>query len=588
MRQFRLPAGRLRLVPRKRHERAGLERIIAGARLVTACACLVSANLTWPAPPGYQAAATVFLSAYVAYSAAVFALLRVRPDAALRFGGPMHALDLLWALGVTSLTGGPSSHYSPLLYVFALLAAAYRWGLVETVVTGFVAVALLAAQGAAAGHGVLGASLQVGDLVMRGIWLLLVAFVLGYLAEWNERMRSESAALAQLMQHVRIQHGVNTSIRRLLDEVGKLYAAEDALLVAEEAATGSLYLWRAHEAAPDFTAGERVELGRARSAAYLFPVPAEAEVWGAARRRPERAPVIRALDSSGFRMAASFAIPDEIGGEFPWRSLAALTTVPFEGWRARLLLVNPAVDVTRDRLLRFLQTIVHQAGPAIANIYLVRRLRAKVEEVERARVARELHDGVIQSLLGLEIEMDVVRQKAGQDPSIVAPSLEYLQRLLREQIVAVRKLMARMRPMRVDGRTLAARLASHVARFGSTSGVEASFVSEVSEPDLPPWVCQELVRIVEEALVNVRKHSGAARATVALDAVGGYWRLVVGDNGRGFNFTGRLPLAELEARGIGPAVIMERVNSFGGQMFLESDPGKRSRLEILIQQRKLG
>ncbi|MGE5199583.1 MAG: sensor histidine kinase, partial [Rhodospirillaceae bacterium] len=374
------------------------------------------------------------------------------------------------------------------------------------------------------------------------------------------------------------------------DQVGNIFAAEHALLVAEEESTGRRYVWHTQTRA-SAASDEGTEASSARAASCLFSVPSAAEVWGAVRERPHgtpRGPLIRAIDSSGGRVAANFAIPDEIGDGLRWRSLVALTTVPVAGWSGRVLLVNPAVDVTRERPLRFLQAIARQAGPAIANIYLVRRLRSKVEEVERARMARELHDGVIQSLLGLEIEMDVVRRKAELDASTVPPSIEYLQRLLREQIVAVRKLMVQMKPMRVDGRTLAARLSDLVVRFGSIRGIEASFVSAVTSVDLQPWVCAELVRIAEEGMVNVRKHSGATRATVTLDAAGGYWRLAIEDNGRGFGFSGRVSQAEMEAQGIGPAVIMERVQSIGGQLWLETDPGTGSRLEVLIPQRARG
>lgn len=582
-------SGVRRRVPRESQERAGLERIIAAARAVVAATCLLSVDFNRPAPFAHTNTVHVFLFAYILYAASVVVLLRYRPAAVLRLRAVVHALDLLWAASLTSMTGGPSSRFSPPLYVFALLAAAYRWGFLETVMTGVASVVLLAGQAVATARGLLGIPLQVGDLIMGGVWLLVVAIILASLAQWNERLRAELALLARIGRHTRVQTGLRASVRAVLDELGRAFGAERALLVTEESSTGRAFLWSTDgPTAPIDEADGPVEINPAQRNDYLFPVPVEAGAWGAVGGTRAGRPLIRAVDSSGRRVAASFPIPDQIAGGIPWRSVVSMTAAPVEEWGARLLLINPAVDATQDRQLRFLQTIVRQAGPALVNIYLVRRLRAKVEEIERARVARELHDGVIQSLIGLEIEMDVARQHAEREPRKVAPALERLQRLLRDQIVDVRTLMQRLRPVQVDGRTLVGSLADIVARFGRTSDMEASFVSGANEVDLPPRVCRELIRIVEEAMVNARKHSGATQVTVTLGSLDGSWRLVVEDNGRGFDFQGRLSQAELKARGAGPAVIMERVQSIGGRLWIQSTPGKGAQLDIRVQGRENG
>jgi signal transduction histidine kinase len=90
------------------------------------------------------------------------------------------------------------------------------------------------------------------------------------------------------------------------------------------------------------------------------------------------------------------------------------------------------------------------------------------------------------------------------------------------------------------------------------------------------------VRIVEEALVNARKHSQATDVAVTLSRLDGCWRLVIGDNGQGFDFAGRLSLEELNAAHAGPAVIKERVEAIDGQMWVRSDPGVGSQLDIRV------
>jgi signal transduction histidine kinase len=91
-----------------------------------------------------------------------------------------------------------------------------------------------------------------------------------------------------------------------------------------------------------------------------------------------------------------------------------------------------------------------------------------------------------------------------------------------------------------------------------------------------------MARIVHEALVNVRRHSGARNVFVRLAAVNGDCRLSIDDDGCGFPFVGRFSQADLEASRKGPLVIKERVRLLGGQLTIESDPGHGARLEIAV------
>ncbi|MGC1474765.1 MAG: ATP-binding protein [Terriglobales bacterium] len=110
----------------------------------------------------------------------------------------------------------------------------------------------------------------------------------------------------------------------------------------------------------------------------------------------------------------------------------------------------------------------------------------------------------------------------------------------------------------------------------------AEFVSELERVDLAQKVCRELARIVQESLVNVRKHSGAHHVLVRLAQRAGNLQLTIEDDGKGFSFSGRLSDAELESTGKGPAVIRERVHLLAGELAIESTPGHGVRLEVTI------
>jgi signal transduction histidine kinase len=204
----------------------------------------------------------------------------------------------------------------------------------------------------------------------------------------------------------------------------------------------------------------------------------------------------------------------------------------------------------------------------------------KAKAMDRALVARELHDGAIQSLIGLEVQVDVLRREAGTQTPTMAEELGRIQQLLRQEVLNLRELMRQMKPLDLDPRQLLDFLAESVDKFRRETGISASFVSELREISLPPRICTELARIAQEALANVRKHSGAANVILRLSLEGGAGRLVVDDDGRGFDFSGRLSQEELDAARKGPVIIKERVRAIGGELSIESAPGRGARLEI--------
>jgi two-component system NarL family sensor kinase len=235
-----------------------------------------------------------------------------------------------------------------------------------------------------------------------------------------------------------------------------------------------------------------------------------------------------------------------------------------------------------------LRTLMGRVAPAVYNVYLVGRLRSRAGAIERARVARELHDGVIQSLIGIEMRLDVARARATADRSPLEADLVAAQQLLRNEIINVRELMQQLSSIEVRPHQLVELLATMVARFYRETGIHAQFTSALDEVDLTPRACRELVRIVQEALINVRRHSGAQRALVHLAAENGHVRLTVDDDGRGFGFAGRVHHRQLEPEWRGPRVIQERVRSLGGDLTIDSRPGRGARLEIVVPKRHVG
>ncbi len=231
-----------------------------------------------------------------------------------------------------------------------------------------------------------------------------------------------------------------------------------------------------------------------------------------------------------------------------------------------------------------MQNVLRQVTPALYSVYMFQAFRSRAGVTERARVARELHDTAIQSLISIEMQVDVLRRRAAGNPNL-SSELERIQDLLRLEVLNLRELMQTMRPIDIGPHQFLDFIAELVERFSRDTGIAVRFISELQEVNLPAATCRELARVVQESLVNIRKHSGAQAAVVRFGAQSGLWKLVVNDDGNGFPFSGRYTLRELDAMRRGPAVIKERVRAVGGDLVIESMPGQGSRLEITIPQK---
>lgn len=557
-----------------------VERVLATARGGVALCSLIA--VFSHDTERYPHIAPAVIVAYFVYSLAM--MIALRAPGRMPPQWIVHALDLGWAAMVMLVTTGANSPFFG-LFAFAILAAAYRSGLRETLATSAVAIAILFGLFLLT-LGIHPPSLMMGvadtDLfITRVTYVLIGGFLLGYMADAGKELRAESSAVARLMGRVQAEKGFMATLEAASEEILRLFGAPRLLIAMRRTGTEQLFLWEASQVAPSrpLAVGLR-ELDRKQARTYLFPPPAD--VWHARQARGKGDPVeVHALDADGRRLRRSSAIPGAFAESHPFRSLLGVA-LDFRGEsEARIYLFDPQARTAGD--LRLLRTLAGQVGPAIYNVYLHGRLRARVGAIERARAARELHDGVIQSLIGLEMHLEVLRRQAAARPApSLAEPLALIQGLLRGEILNLRDLMLQMKPLELDPRRLQEFLVDLVERFRQETGIAAHFVSALEEIPLRPRACTELGRIVQEALANVRKHSGARNVIVRVTAQNGDWKVIIDDDGRGFPFAGRLDQAELDAARVGPVVIKERVRAMGGQLTIESSPEHGARLEIAL------
>src|SRR3954453_7739805 len=197
------------------------------------------------------------------------------------------------------------------------------------------------------------------------------------------------------------------------------------------------------------------------------------------------------------------------------------------------------------------------------------------QEQERARVARDLHDEVNQSLTGLLLRLEAARAKA---PVEVAHELAETKALANQAMEELLMLARQLRPTALDDLALKAALAGHVKEPARRGKVNASFESNGDFSGLPADVQLVVYRVAQEALSNAAQHSGADRVEVKLSREGDRVELAVGDDGSGFTF-------DQAARGLGISGMRERALLVGGDMQGESrlDTGTGVRLTAPLE-----
>jgi signal transduction histidine kinase len=573
-----------------------IERILAATRALLALASLFVIWIDPTEPRQYSTAVYGLLALFVFEAVGVLALVRTQRTSSPTFRLAVHSIDVLWPALIAIFTAGPNSPFY-LFYTFVLLEAAYRWGLQATLLTALISTGLFMSQSfftLAKGltfPGLFRGAYDLNSFVMRGVYLLIMGYLLGYLGEEEKQLREENAAIARVMTKARTEAGVRGTLEAVFEEILRLFRTNRGALAVLDHNSGRAYVWNV----------EQEELGRKVSLSTRELRPQEGEkslfetpghVWYARRNPKSPDPdkyEVYALDDDGRRLFDEiWSPPSAVVGDQQVRKFLGARTVYADEWSSVMLLFNPSLQSTPEAGVRFLRTLVMQVSPAIYTAFLTTRLRTRAGALERARVARELHDGVIQSLIGLELEVDVLRRQPDASTVAIVERLSHIQRILRQEVLNLRELMQQMKPMDIRPTQLLDFLVVMVDKFQRDSGITSKFVSTLQEISLPPRICNQLARIVQEGLVNARKHSGARKVLVQLGQQDGKLRLAIDDDGCGFDFSGRFTLTELDAIRKGPLVIKERVRTIGGELVVESVPGKGTRLEVSLPKNTYG
>jgi signal transduction histidine kinase len=205
----------------------------------------------------------------------------------------------------------------------------------------------------------------------------------------------------------------------------------------------------------------------------------------------------------------------------------------------------------------------------------------QAQEDERARLARELHDDTVQSLIALKQRAQMARRSLGHDPQRAVARLEELESLIDEELGALRQLIGNLRPMYLEDLGFVPAVEMLAQQMQDQTGISVAVTVDGEVARLPPDMEVAAYRIIQQALDNVAVHAHAEHSWTKISFREDSLRIAVQDDGVGF--TPPEQPADLARRGhFGLMGMHERALLYGGSLVIASAPGAGATIEARL------
>jgi len=551
------------------HSRA--ERLIAGGRVALAAFSLLALRLDPSEPARYAPVAFTLLTAYVAYALVLFDLLWFIRKFPNWWKIATHILDLAAFLIFMYFTEGPNSPFF-MYFTFSLACATLRWQWRGTLWTAVVAIPVFLGMGFYASQVLRDSAFDLNRFIVRSSYLVVVAALLGYLGTYQERLNTERSRLAAWPRREAGEKLV--VVRELLDHAATILQAPRMLMIWEEPEEPCALVARRSDGKFDVS---DEPLGAFGSMVVESLVGRSFFSTDAGS------------DGTGLIIAPSGERVEWKGAPLDQRLQARFGIGPVLSWSlhgqaidGRLFALDKPGMTWDDLVLG--EIVAELAVARMDHLALRERLREAAAAEERIRLSRDLHDGLLQSLTGVALQLQVSRRLLDRDPNAARELLAEIQASIAGEQHDLRSFVNRLKPApppesaRWD---LRLRLEEVCNRIERQWGLQVKLSSQGLNDELHPSVSDDVFRIVHEALVNAARHAQASSLGVDVSRSAGAVFITVTDDGRGFSFHGTHDLATLRKFKAGPITLKERISALGGDLVISSSKSG-SRLSISL------
>lgn len=546
-----------------------IETLISRGRLVLAAFSLLGVRLGGlrPDPEAIQISWV-----FVLYALILLLLSNTRAVENRHWAGATHAIDLAAYAAYLSQVGGLAL---PVLawFLFALVAATLRWGWRGTLTTGSVAVAVHVGFGARAAELIRDPAMTPSQFIILALLMGVMTVLVGLVGAYEDWRGTQLARLAAWT-------GPDPDRPSALP----IEMLAQASTVLESPRT--LLVWeQSDEPWTEVALWDNGQVEQFREAPGTFgDVVAErvSEASFFCRNLSVETPITYVRGRRGVDTWRGLPIDQALRDRFHIRALAgwSLRGDDFRGW---LFCLDRSAFSLQD--LAVGDVVADLATARLSQAYLVQRLRDTAVATERLRLARDLHDGVLQTLTGAALQLQTARRLLALDPASSEERLSQVQRIIAAGQNDLRFFIHQLGPRRAPDASapidLRGRLNELADRVRRQWGVPVTVATKPETLEIPDLLVTDLFLLIHEALVNAARHAHASAIQLAI-----FWEphqisIAVADDGQGFPFKGTFTLQDLIRTQTGPRTLRERVSSLGGDMLLETtDQGTRLKLTV--------
>jgi signal transduction histidine kinase len=469
----------------------------------------------------------------------------------------LHGIDLVFSTVLIALTMGPGSLFF-LFFVFSLLSGTVRFGWQGALGTaGFTFVAYL---GAAAFSSTLPTTpdFELNRFIVRAAHLLVLSGLLIYLARYHHGLFEELSTLASWPKDV--SENPRSIIETAVRHSALTLRASGALLAFEDPEEPWLHLVT--------LSGSEIRWDRISSEVPPDLVDPELEphdfVWpsGAAATLVKTGATIREW---GGRPLAEVVSARVSGG--------SVISVKLQGrtFGGRFFIVTPRRVSADDLLLA--RIVADRLAARIDEMHLIAAAREAALERDRGKVARDLHDGILQSLTGVMLQLQSLDRLILENPATARETLWDLRKAIETDHRELRRMVDQLRLAPVSpplSERLAGRLTELAERMKKQWGTCLEFEIEPTALAISEELAHEAYSVIHESVANTAKHASASWIRVVVRVIDQVLEITVSNDGHGFPFRGRYDLAQLLAMKRGPVSLKERIALIGGDMSIDS------------------
>jgi len=541
--------------------RVRIEWLIATSRIVLAAGALLAVAVS-PADALGTWSLAYSLGWYLLYSVLVLGLVWTPVRFARGWDVAQHAFDLAAFSLFNYYTDSATSPFFA-YFTFLVICGTLRWATRGAIWTAVATVALYTATSLHTSF-VLGLRpFGLNTFLIRIVHLVVVAVLVGYLGAHHHRFQRELGRLVSWPR--RVPRQPDELAAELVSECADVLEAPRVLIMWEEPEDGTIKL--AWGAGADITQATEPE---ARFGSFVVS-GLERGTFQTARASSEAARVIH-WSAGSFRQRIGRPIHPALQARFDMERVQSWS-LDGELIRGRLFALDKR-HMTIDDLI-FGEVVARLAVSRLDSLYLLRRLGKSAALEERLRLARDIHDSLLQSAAGSALQLVSARRLLERDPDAARRRLEEVQDQLEHGELEMRAFIRRLRPFSqkpVDSPVAALneRLEDLRQRVERQWEVAVRLRLLEMADSWPEPLTEGIYRIVQEGVLNAARHADASSISVVLSTVGEGLRVTITDDGRGFPFHGTFDLAALNAMNDGPLTLKERVAEMGGALELRS------------------